>query len=188
MENNRVKKGLELSAAIIALAYCAIDLVFVLIDIITYSEYLEYLESEYIIGLLIGIGLVITELILSIALIMAIASNSIKKRLRISFITITSIMTFFLLIPLCTNKSGMSVIAFLVFICIIILESLVLGIKGVKTTNQVKQEVASADEITSKEAISIESKVKELKHLLDLGVITKEQYEAAIDKAVKQII
>ena len=196
MEQNRVKKGLELSAAITALVYCAIDLIIEVVDIIRIAQYIgQLLTAEIIIGLVIGIGLVITELILAILVLrmnLSTDETTHKKGLRIAFIVISGILVFFLLVSIIAEStSSLPIVALIVFIAVTALEAVAIALKDqvpVKATEpQAQQSVAATATETPKD-LSLEEKIKELKHLLELGVITQEQYEAAVDKAVKQIM
>lgn len=180
MEYNRTKKGLELSAAIIALVYCGLDLINELVNIISFFNYalsVSYNYTGYIIGLIIGLALVVTELILSIKIITTCSLEKYNEKIRIAFIIISSILVLFLLISLVTymiNTYG--ILAIFIFIASIVLESVALSIKNTKNNTATTQPTEP----------TIEDNINELKHLLELGVITQEQYESTAVNLVKK--
>lgn len=188
MKINRVRKRLELIAAILALCYCALDFVLELVNIISISSYFQQLDTAYLVGLIIGVGLVATELILAIKLIdiQRVEYKFLQegKGIRIAFIVITSVLVFFLLIS-AINGTGsfISVLALLIFIAVDVLESTALGMQDTSLHNKTNYSIA-----TTEVAPSIDSKIGELKHLLELGAITQEQYESAVQKIINSII
>lgn len=181
MIKNRTKKAFELTAAIIALVLCAIDLIVGINTIISLVKYYNYYSPEYIIGFILGFALVVAELILTILILINISSNN-KKGIRVAFIVISSVLSFFLLVSVSTGDTS-SIYFMILFVLVIIFESISLGMKETTTESQAQQK-----DSTSKTASSIDEKVIELKHLLELGVISQEQYEAAIEKTIKSII
>lgn len=177
---NRTKRGLELSAAIIALIYCVVDLIIEIIDLISIGKYFTELGTGFILGFIIGICLVVAELVLAIKLLID-KSNPFIKGIRIAFIVISSVLTLFLFISfLIGTVGGIGWIALTVFIVVLVLESISFGMKDTKNTIHT-QNLATAES-------SVEDKIKELKHLLDLYVISQEEYESAVDKIVKKLI
>lgn len=183
---NHTKRNLELTAAIMALVYCAVDLLIELIGISTLIEYASYLESylgPFIVALVVAVVLLITELILAAKLIPNKPSKN-KKGLRIAFIVFTSILIIFLFISLFSETiSAFTVLGLLLFIAVLVLETVSMKMKD-EIPDPAKEEPVA----TTTETATIEEKVKELKHLLDLGVISQEQYESAVNKAVQKIM
>lgn len=74
----------------------------------------------------------------------------------------------------------MGIIGMFIFIVILVLESISFSMKD--KNNIIKPQNLPTDEP------SVEDKIKELKHLLDLGVITQEVFESAVDKIVRNLI
>ena len=162
---NRTKRGLELSAAIIALIYCVVDLIIEIIGLISIGKYFTVLGAGFILGFIIGICLVVAELVLAIKLLIG-KSNPFIKGIRIAFIVISSVSTLFLFISfLIGTVGGTGFIALTVFIVVLVLESISFGMKDTKNTIRT-QNLATAES-------SVEDKIKELKHLLDLYVISQ---------------
>ena len=135
-----------------------------------------------IVGFIIGICLVVAEFVLSIKLL-ATKANSKAKGARIAFIVITGIITVFFLIYLCVVPSGyMSIIGMIIFITVLVLELSSMSMSMEDKKNNFQRKNLATDEY------SVEDKIKELKHLLDLGVITQEVFESAVDRIVRNLI
>ena len=211
MELNKTKRGLELGAVITALVYCIIDLTFEIIafaDLIDSIDYLKtmdagyyysYVQSTiiaYTIGFFIGVVLVIIELIFACMLLKKPINNSNnfinkesylqnqlkkRKRIRICFIVFSSILAFFMLINCFQTFKGSSIIGLLIFATIIVLESIAMSMKDFRQDNEIAKELAVSNS-------TIESKIAELKHLKELGVIDEEQYKNAVEKNIKDIM
>ena len=187
MKINRVRKRLEIIAAILALCYCTLDFALELVNILSISGYVKQLDTAYLVGFIIGVGLIVAELILAIKIldIQKIEYKFLQegKGIRIAFIVITSVLVFFLLIS-AINGTGsfISVLALLIFIAVDVLESTALGMKDTSVNNQDYSMAATRVEPT------IDNKIGELKHLLELGAISQEQYESAVEKIIKSII
>lgn len=203
MKPNGLKKGLELAAVITALVFSAIDLVLEIIGVIQVIQYIEYIESmaaTIYISLIIAIGLVTTELILSIKLLAgysAAKANKSKKGLRIAFLVISSILFFFLTISAISGEAnGIAIVGIFVFLTVIVLESIVLALKDQVAIMPVQESVAANTPTTEAaptmatptENLTLEQKIMELKHLYELGALTQEQYESAVERIIKQVM
>lgn len=209
MELNKTKRGLELGAVITALVYCIIALILEIVafaDLIgmisylreEYSDY-SYMQSTltgYVIGFIIGVGLVIVEIIFACMLLKKPINNSNnfinkesylqnqlkkRKRIRICFIVFSSILAFFMLINCFQTFKGSSIIGLLIFATIIVLESIAMSMKDFRQDNEIAKELAVSNS-------TIESKIAELKHLKELGVIDEEQYKNAVEKNIKDLM
>ncbi len=161
--------------------------------------------TYYFVGFFIGVALVVAEVIFAYKLLKTpkyIKSDFInvndnfikqieqgksgfedKKGIRITFLVLSCILAFFGLIGNIGSSSlAIGIIVFLIFITVIVLESIAMGMKDTKVEIQAKKEIA----VTSN--LSIGQKIAELKHLKELGVIDEEQYKNAVEKNIKEII
>lgn len=196
MEYNNVKRRLELGAAIIAFVYSAIALFILLLDFVKTSGIFEYLDlyqiAGYVLAYVIFIGLFIVEILLAIQLFITpiwIRLDYItgeghfegKRKQRIGFIAVSSV--FLLLFLISSVFNNVAILEIIIFLTVIMLESIAFRMKDEKV-NAIRNK--RFNKYNSN--ISIETKIAELKHLLDLGVITQEQFENAVNKAVKQIL
>ena len=212
MEKNNTKRTLESIATIIAMIYCVIDIIFEIISICNLIELSRYyrIEASYIIGFIIGVALVIATLVVSIQLLRKVYSvydeKEAVKKLRIAFIVLSFVMIIIFLIGLIIGSySVLSIIGLILFIGVVIMESLVLSMKEPKTTEEFKasgvtnpynkfyqttqaSKVVNSSEQNLEQKQSFESKVNELKHLLSLKVITKEQFDNAVQELAKEVI
>ena len=153
--------------------------------------------------MLIGLGLVVAEGIIAIMLIrkpklieinvdgVVTTSFENRKKLRVTFVVLASISAFFVLISIFIG-SPLSILILVLFATIISLESVVLSLKNeAQITNQPSENSTNATTSATSsptnpaKSMSIEEKIAELKHLLELGVITQEQYEVAIERIIK---
>ena len=203
MKYNKTKRGLELGAALTALVYCAIDLIFEIIAFVDIVKVIDYFRSFYgddykkymneattalLMGTIIGITLVIIELVFACKLLKKPeqTENGFKnmKKIRITFLIFSSILAAVFLCGISTGFSevGIGILAFLIFATVIVLESIAMSMKDVKVEGQAKKEVI----VTTN--LSIEQKIAELKHLKELGVIDEEQYKNAVEKNIKEIM
>ena len=203
MEYNKTKRGLELGAVLTALIYCAIDLIVVFVGLINfgdeinaikeaygtayYETYVSELVTEFVIAFIIAVALLIIELVLACKLLKKPEFDGegfkSRKKLRVTFLVISCVLAFFLLI----SGESYAILALLIFGTVIVLESVAMSMKDIKeqlpnSLYQVKSEVAPTTDL------KIEQKLAELKHLKELGVINEEQYEVAVQKNIKQIM
>lgn len=189
MEYNRTKRGVELGAAITAFIYCILDLILEIITLSRVIIYGVYADANYWVGFFLGVGLVVAELIFAIKLILkpVFINNGFKNKnsSRIGLIVISSVLAIMMII----SGAGFgiakitSMLGFIIFLIVIVLESIALSMSEYSCKENVYKENAFINY-----GSSIESKIAQLKQLLDLGVITQEQYENAVNKVVKQII
>lgn len=204
MEYNKTKRGLELGAVLTALIYCAIDLIVVFVGLINfvdeinaikeaygtayYETYVSELVTEFVIAFIIAVALLIIELVLACKLLKKPEFDGegfkSRKKLRVTFLVISCVLAFFLLI---SGRRSYTILALLIFAPVIVLESVAMSKKDIKeqlpnSLYQVKSEVAPTTDL------KIEQKLAELKHLKELGVINEEQYEEAVQKNIKQIM
>ncbi|MBE7081876.1 MAG: hypothetical protein E7372_04890 [Clostridiales bacterium] len=191
MEYNRVKRGLELGAVITAIVFSSIMGIIAVVDFLQILDVLKHVYLYEKIGYILGYGIMsaifLTEAFVSIPLLFApiwIRLDYIsgegkfedKRKLRIAFIVVSSIISLLFLIASFFETS--SIFFVFVFIAIVVLESVAFGMKDETERKRI---------FTNKNS-SVEAKVAELKHLLELGVITQEQYERAINKVIKEIV
>ena len=190
MEGNTLKRKLDITAAIIALAFYAIDIILEIIGIVAivelylYSYYTPTIDAAAIVGIIIAITLLNAILSLAIKLLKRNPIN--KKGIRIAFLVVTSIMLLFLLISIISIFSVLSLLFIFCLIAIITLVSISIA-QGENNGDAVKTKIKETAYKT-KQNPTIEDKIAELKHLLELGVINEEQYETAVNKAVKEIM
>ncbi len=217
MEYNKAKRGLELGAAITAIIYCLIDLIFELIayeellGAINYlkeiyeEEYYSYMHSTvvaYKIGFFIGVALVIFETIFAFNLLKKPIKNENgfisgeysfkkelkqRKRIRVFFIVFSSILTFFMLINCFLTSETAGSLVGKV-IGLLIFTTIIVLESIAMSMKDFNEKIQATKETTVSANLSIEQKISELKHLKELGVINDEQYKNAVDKNVRDII
>ncbi len=189
MEYNRTKRGVELGAAITAFAYCILDLI---LEVLTLSRMIMwggYGDANFWIFFFLGVGLVVVELIFSIKLILkpVFINNTFKNKnsSRIGLIVISSILAVLMIIL----GAGLgvsnitSMLGFIIFLIVIVLESIALSMSDYSCKENVYKENAFINY-----GSSLESKIAQLKHLKELGVIDEEQYKNAVEKNIKELL
>ena len=108
------------------------------------------------------------------------------KKLRISFFVFACIIEFILLIGFFTSGAdAFSIISFIIWLAIIVIEACVLAIKN---TNQTIGEYSYQNAKKQPINQTFEAKIDQLKYLFNLGVITEEQYQNAVKKVTQDFI
>ena len=76
-----------------------------------------------------------------------------------------------------------SMLGFIIFLIVIVLESIALSMSDYSCKENVYKENAFINY-----GSSLESKIAQLKHLKELGVIDEEQYKNAVEKNIKELL
>ena len=198
MEYNKTKRGLEVAAVITALVYCIIELVIDSIGFFQVIAEINNLSQEvnikygllttqsvisYMITFFTTIAIVVVEIVFICKLLKKpeLTESGFKNRkgLRMSFLIFSSLIALYILIGIFIAHSGkIGEFGFLCFATAVILESIAIPMKDVKDDGKLNKKVEG----------TLDSKIAELKHLKELGVIDEEQYKNAVEKNIKEIL
>ncbi len=187
---NKTKRGLNLTSSILSIIVGGLELIGGLVSIIAVAGLLGELLAypEYvgiaiatIVGCVLDLGLGVAFIILgALGCKTPIAVDGVyksTKKVDISTIVFSAIMFVFAIV--CFAMGTASVFLIISFILVMVMLGLKIGALCIKDV------VKDAGVTTDGKSLAVEEKIKELKHLRELGAITDEQYNAAVEKAIK---
>ena len=205
MKDNKVKKGLSLAAAITALCLGSISCILTIVGFIEIisilSNYAEYYLSAsigvIILGVIIDLGLEITIIVTSAKAIKPfkeMEDGTLSQRLGLK-ITLAIMLGLLMLIYFIGSVSGV-VFGILYLICLgLLIAGMSIPMAQFDAQVEAATTIASAQPVAAKPVVkaaafaaksqpadSFEGKVRELKHLKDLAVLSDEQFTAAFEK------
>ena len=187
MKSNSVKKGLSLAAAIFGLIIGIIQLVWWLVDFFEFKSFFGFYPFDF--WEIMAWGLAITAIILSGLSFKAFKINvdgTLNQRLGIRItlaivigvsMIVNFICSFMVLAVLCLIGLGIGIAA----MCIPTVQ-----LTGEETQKNIAMQGVAATK-ASAENTAFMAKVRELKRMKDLFVITEEQFADSFEKLTKDL-
>ncbi len=192
---NKTKRGLNLTAAILSIIVGSLEFIGGLVSIITVIGLAALMESggapvwwTAIIGAVLDIALGVAFVVLG-ALgckkpVLENGAYKSTKKLDIAMIVLSVILFVFAIVSFALGTA--SVFLIISFILVMVIVGLKIAALCLKDLDGATSAVVKTEEpAASPKPLTIEGKINELKHLKELGVINDEQYNAAVEKVIK---